>query len=314
MRGRPFVCYQGRVVKTVKLPWYQESVTAHLLFGNRLVLFCTRAKDGVLCCCNLDTLSIEWRRDIVNAMNYQAGEISAYENLIACYGEDLLLFIDCETGRTVNEIKLSRIDKLYCPIKIDDDHMLIGYTNWTNAGILKYNTAKKEIVWRHKRKFQGPQFRCKIDRQNHMAFWVKNSTELIAVNIETGDEIYHVRTAPWLYTDLQFWKNNLLYGTSGADGYINNIEAKTGHELWSVFLKNGCAYYDRYQESVIVGDFNKTLKQIVISNGRVLQNYITAGKVVGRIKVFDGCIYTVLWENENKGVRLVKVQIDAENA
>lgn len=312
--GDLLVCRQGKVVQTVKLPRYQERVAAHLLFGNRLILFCSRAGNGVLCCCNLDTLSIEWQRDITNSKHYRAGEISAYENLIACYGDDSLLFIECETGKTVDAIRLSRIDKLYCPVKIDDANMLIGYTNWTNAGILKYNTAKKEIVWRHKRKFQGPQSKCKIYRQDQMAFWVKNSTELVAVNIETGDEVYHVRTVPWLYTDLQFWKNNLLYGTSGADGYINNIEAMTGRELWSVFLKNGCVYYDRYQESVIVGDFNKTLKQIAISNGKILQNYITDGEVVGRIKVFGGCVYTVLWENEKKGVRLVKVQIDSKNA
>lgn len=118
-----------------------------------------------------------------------------------------------------------------------------------------------------------------------------------------------MRTAPWLYTDLQFLQNDLIYGTSGADGYINNIEAKTGKVKWSVFLKNGCAYYDTYRDSVIVGDFDKTIKQISFPDGAILQNYLTDGQVVGRIKVFDGCVYTVIWANIKKGVRLIKVMI-----
>ena len=75
------------------------------------------------------------------------------------------------------------------------------------------------------------------------------------------------------------------------------------------FLKNGCVYYDLCGDSVIVGDYDKTLKQISFFNGAILQDYLIDGEVVGRIKVFDGCIYTVLWGNEKKGVRFVKVLI-----
>lgn len=281
----------------------------HLLLENRLIMSCSKKQDVLLCCYDLDMRCVEWEMDITNSSNYIAGELSVYENLITCYGRDQLLFLECDTGNIAYSIKLSRIDKLFCPIKIDNENMLIGYTNWTNAGILKYNFQKKEIVWRHKRKFQGPQLKCKIYQQNDLVFWVKNSTELIALNIETGDERYHLQTAPWLYTDLQFLQNDLIYGTSGADGYINSVEAKSGERKWSVFLKNGCVSYNLYGDSVIVGDYDKTLKQISFMNGVILQNYPTDGEVVGRIKVFDDCIYTVLWGNEKRGVRFVKVLI-----
>ncbi|MDE6925485.1 MAG: hypothetical protein K2O97_00580 [Acetatifactor sp.] len=58
-----------------------------------------------------------------------------------------------------------------------------------------------------------------------------------------------------------------------------------------------------------MGDFNKTLKQISYSDGVILQNYRTDGEVVGRIKVSEDCIYTVIWGNSKKRVRLVKVLI-----
>ncbi len=303
-----FIYHKGELDKAVELT-RKGSVKTHLLLENRLIMSCSKKQDVLLCCYDLDTRCVEWEMDITNSSNYIAGELAICENLITCYGRDQLLFLECDTGNIAYSIKLSRIDKLFCPIKIDNENMLIGYTNWTNAGILKYNFRKKEIVWRHKRKFQGPQLKCKIYQQNDLVFWVKNSTELIALNIETGDERYHLQTAPWLYTDLQFLQNDFIYGTSGADGYINSVETKSGERKWSVFLKNGCVYYDLCGDSVIVGDYDKTLKQISFMNGVILQNYPTDGEVVGRIRVFDDCIYTVLWGNEKKGVRFVKVLI-----
>ena len=302
--GDIFIYSRGVLSKATGIA-LKGKVTAHLLLGNRLIMSC----DLVLCCFNLDTLSMDWKSDISNSKRYQARELSVYEDKIACYGKDKLLFINRENGRTEDFIQLPRIDKLFCPIKTDDENMLIGYTNWTTAGILKYNFSDKKIIWKHKRKFEGPQLRCRIWLYDDMAFWVKNNTELIALDIENGSEIYQTRTAPWLYTDIQFLQDVLIYGTAGADGFINCVEAKTGRKRWSVFLKNGCAYYDVYKDSVIVGDFDKTLKRVSLADGTILQSHFTGAEVVGRIKVSDGCVYTVIWENSERGVRLVKVQI-----
>lgn len=139
-----FIYRRGNLAKAIELT-PKGKVTAHLVIGNRLIMCCEKQRDALLCCCNLDTLSIEWKKNITNSKFYRAGGLSIYEKLISCYGNDQLLFIECETGKTVHSLKLSRIDKLFWPIKIDDENMLIGYTNWTNAGILKYNFLEKRL-------------------------------------------------------------------------------------------------------------------------------------------------------------------------
>ncbi|MCM1497986.1 MAG: PQQ-like beta-propeller repeat protein [Clostridium sp.] len=174
---------------------------------------------------------------------------------------------------------------------------------------MKYNQKIGKVIWRNKRKFQGPQLGCKIYQQDGRAFWVKNDTELICMNAEDGEEIYSVKTNPWLYTDLFFVEDSLLFGTAGRDGYINCIDAASGVEKWSVFLKNGCAHYDIYRATVLVGDFDKRIKQIEIKSGDVLSDHPVDGEVVGDIKVYGGCVYTVIWENADKPVRLIKVKI-----
>jgi outer membrane protein assembly factor BamB len=186
---------------------------------------------------------------------------------------------------------------------------LLGYTNWTNAGILKYHLSTKQIVWRHKRKFEGPQGRYRIYKEGNRVFWVKNGTELICLDVETGDELYALRTSPWLYTDLQFCQNLILYGTAGADGYFNVLDIETGKLKWSAFLKDGCAYYDIYKDSVLFGDWTKTVKQFSITDGKFLQTLPLDAEVVGRILVSDGYIYTIVWGNETKGVRLIQAKI-----
>ena len=241
--------------------------------------------------------------------HYRTGEITLFENMVACYGDHELLLIEMEDGKIADRIKIPRIDKLFNPIRLDDEHILLGYTNWTNAGVLKYNQKSKQVIWRNKRKFQGPQLRCKIYRHEARVFWVKNDTELICLDVEDGEEIHSVRANPWLYTDLRFMDDCLLFGTAGRDGYMNCIDARSGEVNWSVFLKNGCAYFDIYDGTVLVGDFDKRIKQIAIKSGDVLQDHQVDGEVVGDMKVYKDCVYTVIWGYAEIPVRLVKVKI-----
>lgn len=305
--GDLFTYQKGVLAKTVDLSGKGE-VKSYLVKENKLFFVCSQSKESLFCY-NLETQKIDWQLNITNSKQYVAGELTLCDNLLACYGKDQLLFVETERGRIVDQIKIPRIEKLFCPIKVDEEHLIIGYTNWSNAGILKYDTVTKQVIWRHKRKFEGPQLKCKIYRHNDDIFWVKNDTELICLNIEDGSEKYQFRTNPWLYTNLQFIQDNMIYGTSGADGYINNVDPKTGMKKWSVFLKNGCAYYDVYENSIIVGDFNKEMKQISLENGSILQNYCVDGEVVGDIKVHKDCVYTVIWGSSEKEIRLVKIKI-----
>ncbi len=284
-------------------------VTSHLRSGNHLYVSCSNGKQSSLWCIDLDKMEFLWSLDISHSKPYRAGELTFYSDLISCYGRDQLLFVHPDDGSIANTIKLSRIDKLYCPIQLDDDTMLIGYTNWSNAGILKYQISTKQIIWRHKRKFEGPQLKCKIYTHGGTAYWVKNNTELIGLNIKNGEEIFHNRTAPWLYTDLHFVNDAFLYGTAGADGYLNCHDCKTGIIKWSVFLKNGCAYYAVWNDSVFTGDFEKAIKQFNISDGRIVGAFPVDGEVVGQITVSGNDLYTVVWCCAEKDIHLVKIQL-----
>jgi len=285
-------------------------LTSYILIRNRLYISCSNKKNASLCCIDLDKMMFVWDLDISNSKPYRAGEITLFDDLISCYGRDQLLLVCPDSGEIVNTFKFSRIDKLFCPIRLDNDTLLIGYTNWSNAGILKYRISTKSVLWRHKRKFEGPQLNCKIYRSKDKAFWVKNSTEFICVDIASGEELHQLRTTPWLYTDLQFYQSSILYGTAGADGYLNCLDCDTIIIKWSVFLKNGCAYYGIWNDSVLAGDFDKTIRQFSFCDGRLINEMPVDGEVVGRITISEGYLYTVIWGNSEKDIRLVKIQID----
>lgn len=284
-------------------------ITSHILSCDHLYVACNNGKCASLWCVDLDKMVFLWNLDISNTKPYRAGELNSYCDLITCYGRDQLLFIDPYNGSIVNSIKLSRIDKLYWPIPLDDDNLLIGYTNWSNAGILKYQISSKKIIWRHKRKFEGPQLKCKIYTQEDIAYWVKNNTELIGIKIENGEEVFSHRTIPWLYTDLRFALDTILFGTAGADGYLSCIDCKKGIVKWSTFLKNGCAYYGIWNNSVFTGDFNKSIYQFNLSDGMVLCEMPVDGEIVGQITVSNNYLYTVVWGNSEKDIRLICVKI-----
>ena len=304
--GDLYLLHDGVLTRTLSMTGLGE-INAHLIRDGRLYIACNGRVGASLCCVDLDTLDVVWGLGISNSTNYRAGDPAFFGDLISCFGRDQLLFVQPEDGTIVGTLKLPRISKLFCPIRLDDDHLLIGYTNWSNAGILKYQISTKKILWRHKRKFEGPQLQCRIHYRDGQAFWVKNSTELICLNAENGEEVYRLPTTPWLYTDLCFHEDSILYGTSGADGYLNCLDRRSGTVRWAQFLKNGCAYYGLQDESVFVGDFSKTIREVSVTDGRIMDELHLDAEVVGQIALGSNCLYTVIWGNEEKDIRLVKI-------
>ena len=297
----------GEIIRTLSMTGLGE-INSHLIREDRLYISCCGRVGDSLCCIDLNTLDVVWGLGISNSTNYRAGDPAFFGDLLTCFGRDHLLFIRPDDGTIVGTLKLPRISKLFCPIHLDDDTLLIGYTNWTNAGILKYQISTKKILWRHKRKFEGPQLKCRIHYHDGQAFWVKNTTELICLDAENGEEVYRLPTAPWLYTDLCFHGDAILYGTAGADGYLNCLDRRTGTIRWSRFLKNGCAYFGLQDESVFVGDFTKTIMKISTADGSILDELHLDAEVVGRIALGHGCLYSIVWGNNEKEIRLVKIQ------
>ena len=284
-------------------------VVSHLVYGDALYLICSNGRTQTLE--SVDLKAMEWGQsmDISKSTPYQPGSLEVFGDQISFFGRDQLLFVDPSDFTISRGLTLPRIGKLFCPIPLDGDTMVLGYTNWSNAGILKYSTATKKILWRNKRNFEGPQLNCKVYLHNGRALWVKNGRELIAVDIDTGEEKYCVPTLPWAYTDLRFWGDRILYGTAGANGYLNCVHSETGEILWSVFLRNGCAYYDIWQDHAYVGDFGRSVKKISLQDGAVVEEYPVDAEVVGQHIISDGSLYTVLWGNDQKPIRLVSISL-----
>ena len=296
----------GQIVRTMKLP---EKVRFHLVCGNHLLVACDKLY-GI----DLDTFSIAWTQELTCGKMYDTGDLAHFGRLVSCYGQDQLLFIEPESGRITDSLRLPRIDKLYHPIALDNDTLLIGYTNWTNAGVLKYQRSTERIVWRHRRRFEGPQLNCRIWHEGNRVYWVKGETELICLSDETGEELFHLRTVPWLYTGLQFLDGCILYGTAGANGYINCLDARSGQMRWSAALKNGCEYYAVSGSTVLTGDFSKNVTRFSLRDGKVVDQLHLDGKVVGRIVTDGRHVYTVIWAREGKPVRLVRISLSQDDA
>lgn len=301
-------CYCSKKAENVcKLSEYGK-VISHLAKSDLLYIICSKAESSTLLCFDMNTLHIRWKCD-VTSKPYIAGPITVFENNIACYGCNKLLFIEPESGEFLSSIQISRVGKLFCPIRLDKEHIAIGYTNWSNAGILAYNTKSKKVKWKTARRFEGPLLRCCVYKRHHDLYWVKNDRELICIDENNGTEIFSISTSPWLYTDLCIEGDKIIFGTSGADGSLNCFRSDNGEKIWKIPLKNGCEYYGKYNDSLIAGDFSKTIKQIDMESGAILQEMQTEGEVVGQISIFEQDIYTVVLGDKNRSAALVKLAL-----
>ena len=68
-------------------------------------------------------------------------------------------------------------------------------------------------------------------------------------------------------------------------------------------------YFDFYDKSVVLGDFEKTIYRIDSTNGEILSRIFVDGEVVGRIKTHRNNVYTVVWGSERAPIRLIKIKI-----
>ncbi|MBQ7343717.1 MAG: PQQ-like beta-propeller repeat protein [Clostridia bacterium] len=302
--GTLWLLHEGHFVELLDQEIDGE-INSHFIYENYFV-FADRTS---VYCIDTNAKCLKWKSNLPNTKNYSVGDVSLFENSISCYGNDQLLFLDVTSGNILNRIKVPRVDKLFNPIRMKDGSLLIGFTNWSNAGILRYDVTLKKVIWKSSRSFEGPLLRRKIFMQNDLAYWVKNDTELVCVNIDNGNEVFRTKTDPWLYTDLMFLNERVYYGTAGRGGFLVSLNAKNGTRKWAHPLKNGCAYFDLHCNSAVVGDYEKKIYQIDLTTGKILQEILVDGEVVGRIKVYQNDAYTVIWGKADQPIRLIKLKI-----
>ena len=302
-----FLLRDGQLHRTLPMP-RQTNLSSHLRLGDRLYLV-FKGRDAALVCVDIRKMQILWEIDVRNDSPYTAGPVTPFGDRLACFGRDKLLYIDPDTGSILEEMKLPRIGKLFQPTDLGDGKCLLGYSNWSNAGVLCLDTATKKILWRHKRNFEGPLLRCRYWLREDRVFWAKNDTELCCVSLRDGAELYRHWTDPWLYTDLDVTDDGLVFGTSGGDGFLRCLDPMTGEERWKHAMKDGCAFYTRRENSIFTGDCSCRLFRIRSSDGAILQTLDTGTEVVGQFLVHGNSLYTVIWCTDTIPCRLIRVEI-----
>lgn len=284
-------------------------LASHLLLGDRLYLV-FKGRNAALVCVDIRNMHILWETAIHNDSYYTVGPVTLFGDRLACFGRDRLLYLDPDSGRILDELKLSRIGKLYQPTDLGDGKLLLGYTNWSNAGVLCLDTATQKVLWRHKRNFEGPLLRCSYLLHGDWIFWVKNDTELCCVSLSDGTELYRRWTDPWLYSPPEAAPEGLIFGTSGGDGFLRCLDPVTGDARWKHPMKGGCIYYARHGGDLLTGDYTGRIFRIHSRDGNILETFGTGTEVVGRYHIHENSLYTVLWQDEDLPCRLVRIELN----
>lgn len=303
-----YLLRDGQLRQSLPFP-DRGSLVSHLLLGNRLYMV-FKGRNAALVCVDIRKMHILWETDLKNESHYTVGPVTAFGDRLACFGRDRLLFLDPDNGEILDELKLPRVGKLYQPTDLGDEKLLLGYTNWSNAGVLCMDTATKKVLWRHKRNFEGPLLRCAYQLLHDRIFWVKNDTELCCVSLSDGTELYRRWTDPWLYSELDPAPEGLVFGTSGGDGFLRCLDPLTGEDRWKHPLKGGCLYYARREDSIYTGDYTSRIFRIRASDGDILETFDTGTEVVGRYHIHENSLYTVLWQDDELPCRLVRIELN----
>lgn len=271
-------------------------------------IYFTDYATNTLFCVDPKSEEVDWSSHLGEIGNYRSGDPQLFEGQLACFGNQGLLIFDAETGERLSSFRVPRVDKLYSPIPEGDD-LLLGYTNWSVGGVLRLHRSSGKLLWRYRRKFEGPASYCQIWRLGDVVVWVKGSTEIIALDAATGEERWSYSSVPYLYSDVRVVNGDLLFGTAGADGAIHRLDPATGQPRWTHFLKNGCSYFDLYFDSAIVGDFDGYLRRLDLYTGEALDSLDLGAEVVGDVLVAGERVFTVVWGSDEHPPRLVCVSL-----
>ncbi len=183
----------------------QGKLRAHLHCSDRLFLLLTHAQErqATLYCYTLQAESLLWQTDVsAPDCPYSPGALWMHGHRLTAFGQGRLLWINPDSGKVEDSLTLPRIGKLYRPIP-DGGKLLLGYTNWSSAGVLCTDGQSRKVLWKNSLQFEGPELREYVGLCGNILVWSKNDRELVAVDVTDGKTLYRKRTAPWLYTNPQ---------------------------------------------------------------------------------------------------------------
>lgn len=271
-------------------------------------LYFTDSKFERLCRYEMASETMAWQTAIQESARYRCEPPQWFGTQLVTYGRNGLVFVDPNDGEIQRELKLPKIEKLYSPIDLKDD-WLIGWTGWSVGGVVRYSPKTDQIVWRFKKRCSDPALYGRIWHVDDVVIWVKASNEIVGIDVVSGKERWSFPTKPWLYSPIKILDGQLIFGTAGADGFLQSVNASTGKANWSVFLKNGCSYFDVWQESVVVGDFDRIIRQIDLTTGKEMDRIVVDAPVVGDMKVIGDMAVTTIWLTDNKPPRIVGIEL-----
>ena len=278
-----------------------------ILWDGRLIFADQRR--AMLHCFDLASHEPVWETDLGHSEHYPLGPPALCGETLWCYGGAGLHGIDPRTGEIERTLRIRHIDKLHPPIREGDD-LLMGYTNWSVAGVVRYSLEEGRVVWRYRRNTSGPSYHASLLRYEDVVVWVRGENGIVGVDVETGQARWEVAAAPWLYSELELVDGLAVYGTAGRDGFIQALDVTTGELAWQMPLTDGCQYFALYDDSVLVGDYEGCLHRLDARTGEPVDRLDLGAGVVGDVHVSGDSAFTVIWcDDRGHAPRLVCVTL-----
>ena len=137
------------------------------------------------------------------------------------------------------------------------------------------------------------------------------SSKPIGIHARTGNMLWAKATKPWLYTKIQVIEDRLVYGTSGSDGFLVCVNPEDGQTMWELFLKNGCAYFGKHNNTVVTGSQSGQLLQIDVRTGKIIDRLQLPNTVLGgNITIQGNCVLTMGWHSDTETFSLLCVELE----
>lgn len=269
------------------------------------LLYFSEREGGRLHCCDSSGNRKVWHLDLNNRTDHPPGPPWLEGDALYCFGRDRINRINPATGAVETQYVLKDVERVFVPARIGDD-FVSGYVAHKAAGLLRYAIDSGRIVWRHEWKVDRAQRADHVAPYADMVIGNKKDRQIVALDAKTGSERWSFNAKSWIYSPIELYQDAFFFGSQSR---FWSVDASSGRLNWSVKLKSIAAYYDRWEDSIIMGDLSGKIYRISNDDGRILDSLKLDAKVTGNIHVAGGMLYTILGGWESKPSRLIAVEL-----